>query len=65
VSTLIVEEQYRQQGLGTAFMQWVHDWAKEHNINDIELQVYEFNAPAKGFYEKLGYQTISRRMRRN
>jgi ribosomal protein S18 acetylase RimI-like enzyme len=65
VSSLIVEEQYRQQGIGKAFMQRVHGWAEEHNIDDIELQVYEFNTSAKGFYEKLGYQTITRRMRRS
>jgi len=65
VSSLIVEEQYRQQGIGKAFMQRVHEWAEEHNIDDIELQVYEFNTPAKGFYEKLGYQTVSRRMKRS
>jgi ribosomal protein S18 acetylase RimI-like enzyme len=65
VSSLIVKEQHRHQGIGKALMQRVHDWAEEHNVDDIELQVYEFNTPAMGFYEKLGYQTISRRMKRS
>ena len=65
VSSLIVGEQFRHQGIGKALMQRVHEWAIEHNVNDIELQVYEFNTFAMGFYEKLGYQTVSRRMKRS
>jgi ribosomal protein S18 acetylase RimI-like enzyme len=65
VSSLIVKEEYQRQGIGKALMQRVHEWAEEHNIDDIELNVYEFNTPAQGFYEKLGYQTISRRMKRS
>lgn len=65
VSSLIVTEEHRRQGIGKAFMHKVHEWAEEHQIDDVELQVYEFNSPAKGFYENLGYQTISRRMKRS
>lgn len=65
VSSLIIEEQYRRHGLGKALMQRVHEWAGERNIDDIELQVYEFNTVAREFYERLGYQTISRRMKRS
>jgi ribosomal protein S18 acetylase RimI-like enzyme len=65
VLSLIVKEQFRQQGIGKSLMQRVHEWVKEHNVDDIELQVYEFNTPAMGFYEKLGYETISRRMKRS
>lgn len=65
VSTLIVKEEYRRQGVGHALMQEVHEWAEIHGINDVELHVYEFNQPALNFYEKLGYRTTSRRMTRS
>jgi len=64
VSSLIVAEEHRRRGIGQAFMEKVHEWAEANEIDDVELQVYEFNAAARNFYEKLNYQTISRRMKR-
>ena len=64
VSSLMVQEEHRQQGVGDALMRKVHEWAEKQCINDIELHVYEFNKPALNFYEKLGYHTTSRRMTR-
>ena len=64
VSTLIVQAALRRRGIGKALMQRVHQWAEEQQVKDVELNVYEFNAEARSFYEKLGYETISRRMRR-
>ena len=65
VSSLMVKEEYRHQGVGYALMQEVHDWAEKRQIHDIELHVYEFNKSALSFYGKLGYQTTSRRMTRS
>jgi ribosomal protein S18 acetylase RimI-like enzyme len=62
VSSLMVQEEYRHQGIGSALMREVHNWAEKQAIHDIELHVYEFNRPALNFYEKLGYHTTSRRM---
>ena len=64
VSTLIVQAALRRRGIGKALMQRVHQWAEEQQVKDVELNVYEFNSEARSFYEKLGYETISRRMRR-
>lgn len=36
-------------------------WALGKNVNEIELNVWEFNRGA--FYERVGYETMSRRMR--
>lgn len=65
VSSLMVQEEHRQQGIGDALMREVHEWAEKQRIHDIELHVYEFNKPALDFYEKLGYHTTSRRMIRS
>lgn len=65
VSSLMVQEEYRHQGIGSALMREVHDWAEKQGIHDIELHVYEFNKQALNFYEKFGYHTASRRMTRS
>ena len=37
-------------------------WAIAKGATSIELNVYEFNETAISFYERLGYQTLSRKM---
>ena len=37
-------------------------WAIAKGAASIELNVYEFNQAAISFYERLGYQTLSRKM---
>lgn len=64
VDTLVVDEHHQRQGIGHVLMDAVHRWGREHNITDIELGVYAFNAAAIAFYEHLGYQTIHCRMGR-
>jgi ribosomal protein S18 acetylase RimI-like enzyme len=64
VSSLVIQESHRRQGIGEALMERVHQWADEHEIEEVQLGVYEFNTEAMSFYEKIGYATISRRMRR-
>jgi ribosomal protein S18 acetylase RimI-like enzyme len=43
-------------------MNKIQDWALTKGASSIELNVYEFNETAISFYEKLGYQTLSRKM---
>ncbi len=62
VDSLLVTESMQRQGIGTALMKAVHNWAREREIIEIELNVHEFNQGAITFYESLGYSTASRRM---
>jgi diamine N-acetyltransferase len=62
VDTLVVKEDFRQQGLGQKLMDKVHHWAISKGASDVELNVYEFNQEANAFYRKLGYETISHKM---
>jgi ribosomal protein S18 acetylase RimI-like enzyme len=39
-------------------------WARARGAEEVWLDVWEFNGTAIGFYEALGYETVSRRMRR-
>jgi len=63
VDSLVVNAEFRRRGFGNALMNYVHDWAADHDIPSIELTVYGFNRPAIQLYEELGYETMMRRMR--
>jgi len=41
----------------------VHGFARAHGVAAIELDVHEFNAAAKRLYERMGYETVMRRMK--
>ncbi|MDK2125292.1 GNAT family N-acetyltransferase [Parachitinimonas caeni] len=47
---------WRNQGLGQALVQLALKAAAELGLNRIELQVFEDNAPAIAFYQKLGFE---------
>ena len=64
VDNLVVSEDCRQQGVGQALMQHLHEWAQQHALDSIYLTVWDFNRTAQAFYEKLGYQMIRQRMRK-
>ncbi len=53
---LYVSPEHRRQGIGSALMQQVENWAKERGDRQIGLQVFHHNQPARRLYEKLGYQ---------
>ncbi|WP_088891783.1 GNAT family N-acetyltransferase [Leptolyngbya ohadii] len=56
---LYVHPDHRHQGIGTALMQKVEDWAKERGDRQVGLQVFVQNQAALRLYEKLGYQPQS------
>lgn len=64
VDNLVVDREHRRQGIGRALMGKVHEWAQEKGATSIQLNVYEFNQAAIDFYCALGYETLSRRMRK-
>ncbi|MBE7556161.1 MAG: GNAT family N-acetyltransferase [Anaerolineales bacterium] len=64
VDNLGVKPEFQNHGIGRMLMDTVHEWAISKGATAIELNVYEFNKTALAFYHKLGYGTLSRRMRR-
>lgn len=64
IEDLVVSEQVQHQGVGQALTERVQQWAREQGATEIELDVWEFPASASPFYEKLGYQTTRRHMRK-
>jgi diamine N-acetyltransferase len=64
VDNIVVKSEYHDQGIGKILMDKMHAWASANGVASIELNVYEFNHNALSFYKRLGYQTLSRRMRK-
>lgn len=63
INELVVSESFQGQGIGRRLVQRVHEWVQDQGITEIELDVYEFNGPARTLYEHLGYETMRRTMR--
>jgi len=63
INDISVAESHRGQGIGRFLMEKIRQWTQEQGISEIELQVWERNKSAIGFYERLGYQPWRRTMR--
>lgn len=62
VDGIVVKSGFQNCGIGKKLMDKMQEWAIARGAASIELNVYEFNETAISFYERLGYQTFSRRM---
>lgn len=62
IMDLIVTENKRGKGFGTALMNSAKNWAKEQNCSIISLDVLSNNPKAIVLYEKLGYMPKSQEM---
>lgn len=62
VDSIVVRSGFQNHGIGRILMDKMQEWAITKGATSIELNVYEFNETAISFYERLGYQTFSRKM---
>lgn len=62
IDNLVVSNKYRKSGIGSMLIDCVSDWARDWNINRIELKVYEKNEEALRFYINKGFETLNRTM---
>jgi len=51
---LVVNENYRGQGIGRALIENLFDYARKNDYKIIKWQVLDWNKPAIEFYKKLG-----------
>jgi GNAT superfamily N-acetyltransferase len=65
IDTLVVTRPCRRKGVGTALAGDLQCWVKAKGISQVELTIYEFDKPALAFYQKLGFRTASRRLRKS
>lgn len=59
VHTLVVNPKFMRQQIAWKLMQFAQQYAIEHGIKSIRLDVSIHNIPAIALYEKLGYKYIS------
>jgi len=53
---MYVRPEYRGQGINKMILHRLIDWAKERNISEVRLQVYEENTSAIKAYAKAGFK---------
>ncbi len=57
-----VDEACRRQGVASAMVRFIRDYAKEKGYKRLELNMWEFNRGALAFYEAAGFTTYRRYM---
>lgn len=58
-----IDRAEKRKGIGSMLFGACLNWAKEMHVDEVELNVWEFNEEAVAFYNKQSMKTISRKMR--
>lgn len=53
-----IKPEYRGDGLGKKFMNWINDYVKGKGCNSMELNTYVQNYPSHKFYYNQGYEIL-------
>ncbi len=62
IETLVVRAARRGRGIGRALFAACRAWADSRGAETLDLLVWEFNAEAIAFYQRLGMTTLNRTM---
>ena len=54
INNLVVMKEFRGRGIGTRLVDYVFNYFKDKNFNNLNLVTNEFQAP--GFYKKCGFE---------
>ena len=54
VHDFVVDESRRGEGFGTALLEWLDDWARERDCENLALACITDNDEARAFYESQG-----------
>jgi ribosomal protein S18 acetylase RimI-like enzyme len=65
VETLVVDARQRRRGIGRRLLAEATGWARAQGAVEVVLTTWSGNAAADAFYERLGYQVLSRVLRRD
>ena len=53
---VVIDERFRNQGLGKILFDWIHEYTQSKGCGAIELNTYVENRKSHKFYYKLGYE---------
>ena len=56
IEDMVVHQDYRRQGTGSALMAKIEEWANEQGVKRLELLADRNNAPALEYYKKLDWR---------
>lgn len=62
LANLGVSPGWRGQGIGRRLFRACVEWSRDKRCESMELNVWEYNQSAIGFYQSLGMRTMSRKM---
>jgi GNAT superfamily N-acetyltransferase len=62
LQSMMVSETYRKRGIGKRLLRAAEQWARERDVAEMRLDVWEFEAGPLKFYENHGYRTHRRTM---
>lgn len=62
IEDIVVDSEYRKQGIGKEIYNYILSVATERNVDDLELNVWAFNENAIKFYESLGMTVKNMKM---
>ena len=60
---MYTQPEYRGRGLNQKIIQVLMDWAKDNDLKEVRLTVYNENVPAIKAYEKVGFREHLNEMR--
>ena len=63
INMLVVALKWQDRGVGAMLLERVHAFARAARVDEVALDVYEFNRAGRRLYERMGYQTVTRRMK--
>lgn len=53
---VVIDDQFRNQGIGKRFFHWIHAYVKTKGCDSIELNTYSDNRKSHKFYYNLDYE---------
>lgn len=59
IESVIVKSSYQRQGIGSLLLDYIFNFAEEHKINNVFLEVRKSNFAAISLYKKMGFKIIS------
>lgn len=60
IEELYVDPSYRRNGIGRALVEWILDYAEQHDVRGIDLEAYQGNTPASVLYRTMGFRRLGR-----